>query len=177
MKWAILSLRSACKEALLRKFFGRLMQFSEKLRNFVNIFRHMNNMSTIKKTLLCLALMVSSLTAWSANKPARVYMFGFAASFNDSTVCFTDIQQVDSAYLDTHTKFLYERENYSFQLRDYLKGQGWEAPTCITVFSTKRQDAEKKLDKMRRKYAKDNKFVIKEVTASEFKYEAIKDEQ
>ena len=29
-------------------------------------------------------------------KPAKVYMFGFAASFNDSTVYMTNIQKVDA---------------------------------------------------------------------------------
>ena len=59
-------------------------------------------------------------TVISAKRTAvdKVYMFGFAASFNDSTVYFTNVQTVDSAWMDTKTKFLLGRDNYSYQLRN-----------------------------------------------------------
>ena len=43
-------------------------------------------------------------TAFAGNN--KVYLYGFAASFNDSTVYFTDIQEVDSAVID-RSGFLY----------------------------------------------------------------------
>lgn len=125
--------------------------------------------------LFLLALMCHS--GWSANKPSKVFMFGFAASFNDSTVCFTDIQEVDSAYIDTKTKFLYSRENYSYQLRDYLQGQNFPSPTCVTVFALKKKDLEKKYQQMRKKYTGDGKFIIKDVKSPDFVYQAIKFEE
>ena len=50
-----------------------------------------------KQFILTLILLVSCLatTAKTGSIPAKVYMFGFAASFNDSTVYFTEIQEID----------------------------------------------------------------------------------
>lgn len=131
----------------------------------------------MKKFLLTFALVLASLTTFAANKPAKVYMFGFAASFNDSTVCFTNIQEVDSAYIDSKTKFLYSRENYSYQLRDYLEQQSFDSPTCITVFAFSRKDIEKKYARMRRRYTDNGKYIVKEVSSPDFEYQAIKFEE
>lgn len=131
----------------------------------------------MKKFFLTFALVLASLTTFAANKPAKVYMFGFAASFNDSTVCFTNIQEVDSAYIDSKTKFLYSRENYSYQLRDYLEQQSFDSPTCITVFAFSRKDIEKKYARMRRRYTDNGKYIVKEVSSPDFKYQAIKFEE
>ncbi len=130
----------------------------------------------MKKAILSFLLTFAVVGAWSATKPTKVYMYGFAASFNDSTVCFTDIQEMDSAYLDTKTKFLYSRDNYSYQLKEYLQGQGFKTPTCITVFATDRKKVEKQLAKMRKKYS-NGKFIVKDIKAPDFTYEAIKNEE
>lgn len=122
-------------------------------------------------------MVLVSLTMSAAKRPAKVYMFGFAASFNDSTVCFTDIQEVDSAYIDTHTKFLYSRENYSYQLRDYLQQQSFPTPTCITVFALTRKDIESKYARMRRRYTDSGKYIVKEVSSPNFVFQAIKFEE
>ena len=104
-------------------------------------------------------------------------MFGFSASFNDSTVCFTDIQEVDSAYLDSKTGFLYSRENYSYQLRDYLLKQGFTTPTCITVFARSRKDIDQKYAKMRKRYTDAARYIIKDIKEPDFTYQAIKFEE
>lgn len=130
----------------------------------------------IKKYFLFCVLAVVSLCGWSANQPAKVYMFGFAASFNDSTVCFTEIQEVDSAYIDSKTKFLYGRENYSYQLRNHLTGLGFNTPTCITCFALKRKDVEEKYARLRKKYA-NGKFIVKEVKALQFHFQTIRPEE
>ena len=57
----------------------------------------------------------SSLSASAKNDAKTAYIFGFASSFNDSTVYFTDVQKVDSAYFTRKSKFLISRENYSYQ--------------------------------------------------------------
>lgn len=130
----------------------------------------------MKKAILSFLLTFAVVGAWSAIKPARVYLCGFAASFNDSTVYFTDVQQVDSAYLDTKTKFLYSRDNYSYQLKEYLKGQNFTTPTCVTLFATDRKKLEKKMAKMRKKYS-NGKYIVKGIKAADFTYEAIKYEE
>lgn len=130
----------------------------------------------MKKYVLALALTVVSLCSWGANRATKVYLFGVAASFNDSTVYFTEIQELDSAYIDSRTKFLYSRENYSYQLRDHLTAQGAKNPTCITCFALKRKDIYKKYARLRKKYA-NGKFLIKEVKQPGFRYQAIKPDE
>lgn len=131
----------------------------------------------MRKYILSALLTLLCMGAWSANKPAHVYMFGFAASFNDSTVCFTDIQEVDSAYIDSKTKFLYSRENYSYQLRDYLQQHDFATPTCITVFALNKKDIMAKYEKMRKRYTGGANFAIKEVKAPDFVFQAVKYEE
>lgn len=130
----------------------------------------------MRKYIITLLLTIAALSAQAANKAGKVYMFGFAASFNDSTVYFTDIQEVDSAYYDTKTKFLYGREDYSASLREHLQNQGFETPTCVTSFAFKRKDLEKKYAKMRKKYDA-SKYIVKEVKAPWFTYSAQKPEE
>ena len=84
-------------------------------------------------------------TAFAGN--SKVYLYGFAASFNDSTVYFTDIQEVDSAVID-RSGFLYGRDSYSYQLKDYLASIGFEHATCVTLWAATRDAVEKKFQKL-----------------------------
>ena len=75
----------------------------------------------------------------------KTYAFGFAASFNDSTVYFTDIQVLDSAWLNEKNDFLVSRDNYSYQLRDYLASeQQMPRRTCIVYAGKNKKKVEKK---------------------------------
>lgn len=127
----------------------------------------------LKSFFLAILMAFMTLTASAANKMRTVFIYGFASSFNDSTVYFTEIQQLDSAYVDSKTTFLYSRENYSNQLQEYLANHGFPNATCITSFALKRKDAEKKYLKMRQRYLKDDHFTIKVINDDEFKYTAI----
>ena len=84
-----------------------------------------------------LLLLAVSFQCSAENHARKVFMFGFAASFNDSTVYFTDIQEVDSVWLETKNKFLYSRDNYSYQLKDHLKEIGQVHATCLVVYAEK----------------------------------------
>ena len=64
--------------------------------------------------ILLLAVVPQAATAQNIQVP-QAYMFGFAASFNDSTVFFTDIQQVDSVWVTKKKGFLAGRSNYAYQ--------------------------------------------------------------
>ena len=81
-------------------------------------------MKKIKYIAIAAALLLGA-TQLSAKKTVvpRIYMFGFAASFNDTIVHFTDVQAVDNAWMDTKSKFLLGRDNYTYQLREYLTEQ------------------------------------------------------
>ncbi len=129
---------------------------------------------TLKRCLF-LALMVLSSVAMSAvNKAQTIYLYGFAASFNDSTVYFTDIYELDSAYVDTKTRFLYSRNDYSYQLQQYLADKGYKNATCVTGFAFTRKDAEKKFTALRKRYITGNHYNVNYIKADEFSYQAVK---
>ncbi len=127
----------------------------------------------LKKNILTLAAMFIATGAWAELRPKTIFVYGFAASFNDSTVYFTDIQQVDSAYIDSKTKFLYSRENYSYQLRDYLDNVGFKNATCTTSFSTTRKEGEKKYLALRKKYLEGGRYNINYLKEQDFRFQAI----
>jgi len=107
------------------------------------------------------------------NKRGTIYMFGFASSFNDSTVFFTDIQQLDSVQFERKTNFLLDRDNYSYQLRDYLASAGEEHRTCVVSYATDRKKVEKKFLKMRKRYLSKKGYLLKYLKAEEFAFEVI----
>lgn len=110
-------------------------------------------MKFTKSAFAAIAVMLLFAASTQAkDEMKRIYIFGFAMSFNDSTVCFTDVQAVDSAWLNSKTHFLVNRENYSYQLRDYLEGEGYKHPTCMVSYSTDLKKLTKKYDKMRNRY-------------------------
>ena len=96
------------------------------------------------RVYLAMAAMLIPALTFAVQKHTPGYICGFATSFNDSTVYFTDIQYMDSTYTDSKTGFLYSRDNYSYQLRGHMQKNGVANPTCITFFSKKRKDVEKK---------------------------------
>ncbi len=115
-------------------------------------------MRTFKITLASLAIAaISSLATQAKNEPTTAYMFGFASSFNDSTVYITSVQRVDSVYLINKKIFLQDRENYSYQLRDYLEQIGEPKRTCLVIFDTNFKKAEKKWSKLYERYTKQPK--------------------
>lgn len=126
-----------------------------------------------KNVILTLFALLLSTVASAALRPKTIYVYGFAASFNDSTLYMTDIQQVDSAYLDTKTKFLYSRENYSSQLRDHLEKLGFKEATCVTSFATTKKKAQKKYLALRKKYLESGSYNINYLKAPEFVFKAI----
>lgn len=132
--------------------------------------------TNIKRCLLGVCAMFATLGISAANTAKTIYIYGFAASFNDSTVYFTELQRLDSAYIDSKTKFLYGRENYSYQLQDYLDQKGWKHAVCITSYGLTKKEAEKKFLNLRKKYVDKGKFDIKYLKSSDFTYQAIKPE-
>lgn len=126
------------------------------------------------KYLCAAALMIAFFTASNAEAKdvrSKIYIYGFAASFNDSTVYFTDIQEVDSAWVTGKANFLVGRDNYSYQLRDYLQNKMSKShPTCMVVYALKRSDCEKKYIKMKRRYSGYSKGKKKNTVYYEVKY-------
>ena len=135
----------------------------------------------LRQLLIVTALLVGCVINGNAKgyRPAKIYMFGFAASFNDSTVYLTDIQTVNAYLVNNRTKFLANREDYSYQLRNYLQSNGLEAyPTCITMFAENEKDATKKYLKLKERYEKSKKkYSIKSLKDSPFKYTPVEPDQ
>ncbi len=135
----------------------------------------------LRQLLIVTALLVGCVINGNAKgyRPAKIYMFGFAASFNDSTVYLTDIQTVNAYLVNNRTKFLANREDYSYQLRNYLQSNGLEAyPTCITMFAENEKDATKKYLKLKERYEKSKKkYSIKSLKDSQFQYTPVEPDQ
>ena len=128
--------------------------------------------------VVCLLMMAGVSTVEARKqKVAKVYIFGMAAAFTDTIVHFTNIQALDSVWIDSKNKFLQEREAYSYQLREYLKQQQAPNRTCIVFYSPKREKLEKKYQKMLRLYgkAKDGAqhFDVRFVTDDDFKFKRV----
>lgn len=132
-------------------------------------------MKFLRNTLFLLAALMLATAAHAANKQTKVYLFGVATSFNDSTVYFTDIQSVDSVWLANKTGFLMSRDNYSYQLRDWFAAKGESNKTCITEFNKNIKKLRKRYDKMMARYKNRKKFTYKveKISSSDFHYQFI----
>lgn len=142
-------------------------------------------LSKIGLTAIAATLLIS-LTAQAKNEVRKAYVFGFASSFNDSTVYITDIQEVDSAWFTSKHHFLVSRENYSYQLRDYLGGIGEQHRTCMVEYNTDPKKLEKAWNKLYTRYAHNQKkknnqkqkselppFQIKKLTREQFQFQSV----
>ena len=131
----------------------------------------------LRQVLIIAVLLLGWVNSSNAKgyKPAKVYMFGFAASFNDSTVYMTNIQKVDAYLANDLTKFLANREDYSYQLRYYLQNNGLVSyPTCVTMYAENENKAMKQFAALKNKYEKSKKkYVVKSISDAEFSYKTI----
>lgn len=133
-------------------------------------------MKILKHALLLIAGLCITTAATAAPKMAKAYLYGFAASFNDSTVYFTNIQTVDSAWYASGTGFLMSRDNYAYQLRDELAKKGFQNPTAIVCYEKKLKKAEKKYKKLLQRYQNPKKgghYVVRFLSKDDFKFDAI----
>ena len=123
------------------------------------------------------ALGVATTTNAKKVVTPRMYIFGMAASFNDSTVYFTNVQELNNVWVEKRHKELDVRQLYSMQLRDYLNNQKIQNRTCIVIANEKRSKLEKKFLKLRQLYtqSKDGKvhFDVKYLGDQDFKFTTI----
>jgi hypothetical protein len=133
---------------------------------------------SLYRTLAVVVLFVSlSLGTASAKQIMlpKIYMFGFAASFNDTIIHFTNVMEVDSAWIETKNDFLLGRTLYSRQLRNHLaKDKAMQQRTCVVMYAKTKAKAEKQLVKLRKLYTenKHNKghFDVRYINESEFHF-------
>jgi hypothetical protein len=135
-------------------------------------------MRLIKPLMIAIALMAAGTMKVQAQdvKVPQAYMFGFVASFNDSTVYFTNIQQVDNAWVTKKKQFLSGRNQYSNQLREFFAQQrNMPNRTCVVVANVDRKKLEKKYIKMKNKYLVKSKkpYDVRNISENDFKFEAV----
>ena len=129
-------------------------------------------MKLIKYIILSALLLAAMAVDAKPLKTNSLYMFGFSASFKDSVVYVTDIQQVEGVWIDHKTKFLLGRDQYSIQLKEYLEqSMQQQGRICMVIFATKKKEAEKKYLKLMKKYTKG--YDVRYLNAPEFKFMAI----
>lgn len=123
--------------------------------------------------LVACALWCAGLSLSAKVERTTVYMFGFSASFTDSVAYITDIQQLDSAYIETRTDFLMDRVVYSEQLQTYMEAMGLMAnSTCSVFFHTKKNKLQEEYEKIRKRYREDEGIVLKELEPGSFTFVA-----
>lgn len=138
-------------------------------------------MKIIKHLFVAATFILAASTtaeAKNGNVPQCVYMFGFAASFNDTIVHFTEIQAVDSVWLSRGNKFLLSRDNYSYQLRQYLADRQMPNRTCVVFYDRKLSRIQKKFLKMKKLYAtgtkgKPSRNEVRSIALGEFRFTPI----
>ena len=123
---------------------------------------------------LAACLVAGMATSLSAKvERTTVYIFGFSASFTDSVAYITDIQQMDSAYIETKSDFLMDRVVYSDQLQTYLEAvKQMPVPTCAVFFHTKKGKLQEEYEKIRKRYQEDKGVVLRDLPSTEFRFQA-----
>ena len=127
-----------------------------------------------RMTLMALALMVAVTFAVGESvktKRQTVYMFGFAVGMADSVVVITDVQKVEAFALPNG--FLADRSLYSLQLNNYLLGmREMNNMTCAIYYEKTRAKAEKRYEKMTKRYRDDHAGVLTFLGEDEFQFQA-----
>ena len=121
-------------------------------------------------------LQLSALAAPKEKKekteaPKRVYMFGVATNFNDSTVYLTDVQYLDHAMMGTDGS-LKDHTGYSQQLKAFLESTlGETNQTCAVIYSDKKKKLEKRFIRARKKYQTDKAKTLKRIGTDTFMFQ------
>jgi len=135
-------------------------------------------MKTIfKYTLIALLFLMAAPGEMTAKrvKTSQMYMFGFSASFKDSVIYITDIQDVQGAWIDSKSKFLLGRDIYSTQLQEHFNKQQQPNRVCAVYFDASRKKIEKLYEKIKKKYVLKHPgmYDVRYLTATDFKFEAV----
>ena len=107
----------------------------------------------------------------------KVYIFGFAQSLNDSTVYFTDIQELKNVWVDDKTTALYGREGYSQQMKNHIAQKDDKHICCITSFALTRKQIEKKYAKLKQRYTTRGHYQVNYINENEMQYKAAEFDQ
>ena len=135
-------------------------------------------MRYLKYMLLTLLVSVAMGAEAKQVQVPHMYMFGFSASFKDSVVYITEIQDVQGAWYDTKTHYLLGRDSYSAQLKDHFKDKMQiKDRVCMVFFAKNKKKAEKLYLKLRKKYIGTKKhpstYEIRYLSQQDFRFEVV----
>jgi hypothetical protein len=108
----------------------------------------------------------------------KIYLFGVSISFNDSTVYFTDIQQLENAWVINKSKMLEGRSDYANQFKSYFSGLGEKERTCVVYYAFTEKAIQKKLAIIRKRFTNPKKrkyehYEIKTVARDLFVFQQV----
>ena len=100
-----------------------------------------------------------------------VYMIGVGISLVDSMVFLSDMMLVDSITIEKKTKFLADRQLYSFQFQRYLEENYKGGPYIPSVlFGTKRKKMERQYLSLHKRYVNSKGLRMMLVDRGQFRF-------
>lgn len=97
-------------------------------------------------------------------------MFGVGISFTDSVVYQTEIQQLDSVWIQPAHKFLEDRTLYSLQLQYFMERQGVKNSVCAVYFAKNKRKLQRQWEKIRKRHTVASTQNFRLVPESEFRF-------
>ncbi len=126
------------------------------------------------KLILSIVFFAFAISASAKTIISSAYVFGFSASFNDSIVYFTEIQKMDSLFMDNKNKFVIGIDNFSAQMKNYLENQRDERTrTCIFFYALDKKKLDKRYAKLQKRYGENSGFIVKYIKKEDFSFTAI----
>ena len=128
----------------------------------------------ITKLIICCGLLsLFALQPVEAKRKKVVQKPVVGISLVDSMVFITDMQLVDSVTIEKKTKFLMDRQLYSFQLQHYLEAAYKSGPYVPCVFySPKRKKMERQYLSLHKRYVQNKDLRMVLVDISQFRFKA-----
>lgn len=102
-----------------------------------------------------------------------LYAFGVAFNPTDSVVYMTDELMLEKAQIHKKTKFLVNRDDLSYQLRDYMTSQGLPNRTCSITFAKSVNDLDKKYNKQVARFKKKG-YLLKFADQTVFRFKTVR---
>ncbi len=129
---------------------------------------------TITAFLFCLMAGIQIAQAdQEATKSKKIYFFGIAKNYTDSTACLTDICPIDNVAIDKQTNGVVNLELYTEQYSNFLKQKGKDGYICATFFSDKYKEIEKQFLKQRKKLERSKGMKLDVIAGSDFKFQFV----
>lgn len=105
-----------------------------------------------------------------------LFLFGVALNPTDSVVYITDELLIENTQVYKKSKFLVNRDDYSYQLRDYMTSQGIRNRTCSITYAKSINALDKKYKKQVARFQKRG-YLIQHVDQGVFRFKTVRTEE